>query len=753
MALLQAFPAFQPDFSRCGQEVPVPRVVRARPVGFRSGADLTGVIEEVVKGGRVEVNAAPGAGKTVVFPGALAKATGKLVVHVLPYEQLALATHRYLVRNGDVVDVQLITSVQQEFPSTGLVLIPAACLVAKWLSKASHAMPECYVLHDESHESGAASAAVRLLAPVSAGVMAYVAMSATLGPTGARKMETAGQVHDMEYEAEAFADPWSVEEEGAPWAIDSLDGHVLLFEDDRKRADALIQAYNYNGMQAIRLHSRMSATAFLGALDLMDNKYISTPCALIADSTFRSGYTFPVSTIVDSGVVKRTVVGRDGKPVYSARPIYEFERVQSRARGGRCEGQVSTYWRPRADCEAVMCELGQTDVEALALVCRLLGYRVPKQAEGAVMAAGDIPVDPCEALGGAMPLACLPSTKLCPIGELAKKVSNRSVQASVGVSFAKEIVHEGGQIAGQAVVGRGFGQERIEPGVADADVVRFGRAAPGSRGDAGHAFSTDEAFGVLRAFMEPEGEDFSLEFGHYYAASGLATAHNSSVSFPDGVDSVKRALYSDRSRTIQYGWSPYQRSVAVNALLHSYNVDLVRLKALTRCMGRARSDDRKRNSKALHAWATASAEQLTDLAVRTESVLALVQQVAESFCDVHPCGEFQEQEEALAAAYYAQFEAVPTVSADHVVEEVARVKEWVGAAIESYHAAGAVKSIESGGASRKARTVPPLLRYLTGYPRATAPRRPSASSSSSGGTRRIAQGHSRGSSGSTVEYG
>lgn len=637
MALSQVFPEFECVVDVVDEGKVIPRARAAEVVSFRAGADLRRLIDVVAVTRFVRVEAAPAAGKSTVFPVELAKATGELVVLVEPGPLLAEAHYRYL-RNFDP-RVSIVREVLDPWPDSGVVVVSAGCVVASWLTQGRIVVPRCYLLQDESHESGAASAALRALAHVSHDIISYVQLTATSDPDGARRMEAKGKVSDSAYDPAAFEDPWSVEESGAPWACDSLTRNILIFEDDDERAQTLLQAYNMNGVKAYRLHARMSARVFVDILDMLDNPSISV-YALIADSSFRSGFTFPVATIVDSGIVKRVTVNERGRPVWSTRRIYEFERVQARARGGRLDGLHTRYWAPLGAFEKRMCDLEQTDAEALAVICRLLGYRVPGEIKEAVMATGPLPIFPAQALRGKVPLASLPSYQLRPVGERPSHA---------------------------------VGEVLLDPPAAPS-------ASTTSVAMGDDVFALAEASDVLRSAMSEEVREVEpLDLNTYYGSVGLVTTDVLCVGLPEGAMSVRRLMMADATKTLHLAWSPYVRSVAINALMLSRSMALVELRGITRCLAEVRRLPQTKEAHALQHWAVRVAERLTVVVSEVKQLSDLLVSLARGFCHYEKCGDMFDAEEGSVLGYYSsEFQNIAEKTLPLSDELVGGVRAWAG---------------------------------------------------------------------------
>lgn len=716
------FPKFVASMASFDLAVPVPRSRAPVSVEFRTGADLADVVGKLRSSRNVAVNAAPGSGKSTVLPFELARSVDEVVLLVLPFMQAAAVMHDYLITKAMGVPVEYVDDVQQPYPESGLCVTSAAQVVARWLQAGKAVLPPCYVLHDESHESGAASATMRLLMPSMRGIKCYATMSATSGLEKARAMETGGVVHQQEYMPDAFEDPWSVEEDGAPWSAFDLDGHILIFEDDKARAQSLMQAYNYNGVSAFRLHSGSPVKDVLNVCRRLYNEDFSECCALIVDSTYRSGYTFPVSVIVDSGFVRRTVLV-DGMAKVVSRSIYENERVQSSCRGGRLQGLQTVYWRPQCQLENVLCDLEQTDVEALALICRILGFRPPVYAAQAVMATGPVPRDVCSAVRGHLPLAALPVQSLVEVavGKLEVEVEEPVVRAQA-VQDVRRVSH--------GVVSDSVKSVEVQ----DREVVAESEAVGENPHD------------VLAAiFSKLDVKRDSVSLGQFCAVEGSVTSDTRCTAFPAGVDSVFRVLARGPRAVVHASWSDYHRGVALNAMVNSHNVDLIQWRAWMSVLRHANAKTVSKDPVALKAWAVRCAEEATRLAARVESTLAIVLEVADGYVDIVPCdGMFSAEEARLSQALRQGFEAVASVDSSRVVREKNRVSGWLDETVKRHEGEHArLAQVDSGGTDSRVKRLPGWLAYTSGYTGNSRPRverisvSGSESSSGSSGRRQL----------------
>lgn len=340
MALRHGIPDFDPAFDRGWDSlVPVAKLRAPVRVGFRSGADLSQVVNTIKANKYVEVEAAAGAGKTTVLPVRLAKEMNELVVHVFPNQYLACDVYDYVSQSYD--GATFIELPGQEFPSEGVVYISAACLVAKWIEAAEVVLPRCVLFHDESHESDNYTYLIKKLGPMCRDVISYVPATASPSAGGFRKPETDGVLSKVEITNDKLT-TWDVEDGVDPWCVSRISGNLLIFEDDKAKAADLLEKYQQYGMKAFRLHSRMTLQAFRVAMKIARDPN-ETIAILIADYSFRSGFTMPVDMIVDTCMV-RTMTVDEGRPLRQWRAVFELERYQAANRGARMRGQATTYY-------------------------------------------------------------------------------------------------------------------------------------------------------------------------------------------------------------------------------------------------------------------------------------------------------------------------------------------------------------------------------------------------------------------------
>jgi len=441
MALCQLVPEFAPS-ARLGVGNPKPLKRMHGPVnsGFRASGSLTEVVEVVRKNLCINVDSAACAGKSTRLPLAIAQGLGLLVVHVVPSPYLARELYDFLSVGSQ--EFALVLSSDESYPDSGVVITSAAALQSRFLAIGEMRLPDCVLYHDESHKSDCWTYLLARQWGTITGVVKYVTASATTGTAGFRVMESKGQVVKKRYLASKRDDSWSVlANAGDPWEAASLTGNTLIYEDDSSRADVLVTAYNSVGMESFRLHSRMRIERFVAAMQSLRGPALTV---LVADSSFRDGFTWPLSKIIDTGRVVYTTVS-DGGPARIVRNAFQFEAYQGAARGGRMAGDLVEVWQPDISFEAKRVTLEEVEMEAVALVSRMLSTMVPIDALDAVMAQGRVPRDLVGSLNGTMPLAELRDTQLVALasGGYERSPSPVLKDDSVATTPGMDYTHRG----------------------------------------------------------------------------------------------------------------------------------------------------------------------------------------------------------------------------------------------------------------------------------------------------------------------
>lgn len=602
--LREKIPDFVPAFWSGSEDV-VPRVREPVRVAFRSGASMTELFTTVAGNKSVVVEAAPGAGKSTVVPAGIAEHVGCLVLHVFPASKMASYTAGYLGTTA-----KLISTVDQSYPESGVAYISAACVVAKWLAAGRPVLPTCVVYHDECHESDAFTYLVKLFSPVLASVRSYVKATATLMAEGFRTLETAGTLARGTYSGAPTS--WDPYESGKPWSITSMRDNVLLFVDSKSLSTSLVDTYKTAGFSAYRLHSRMEDEAFERVMAVARDP--SSPIVvLVADSTFRNGYTMPVGDIVDSGKVSYMDTST-GRPVRRERVMYAGESYQTAARGARVAGQKTKYWTNQEQkFEHAICDLESVDAEAVALIIRCLGYKPPSEFRDCRMFSGTVPRDVCLALQREQPLALIPEDQMVELVQLSVPSGRRSPFLAKGVEI----------------------QERLPLDVSDDRVSADTARATGTQKYLPAEDWSEQWHDDLRELMDLQPAVVDMQLGKAYYASGLETdVDRSPVVFPEGADSVLRYL-GDRQHVSHTGLSAWHRSIAINMLLTRQSGLAAEMDGIGRAVRYAKSGASVRKSVASTRLATQIAERLSSVSTSLTVVNAGLKTLGAGFCSYH----------------------------------------------------------------------------------------------------------------------
>lgn len=694
MALRHRAPEFQPSLDKpVDMEKVLPRLPKPPVVEFRGGADLTEVVEAVASKKVLNVEAAVGAGKSTRLPYEVAAGVGILVVQVFPNEFLASDISDFCRMKG--FPSVYVGSADEDFPDSGVACVSAGVLVAKWLQNGDVALPMCVLFHDESHESDAYTYLVKNIAPTLRTVKSYVTATATSGGSGFRRMEADGHVIDHLIPQQQFAAEWDIYGD-APWSVETLEGHMLIYEDSKSRAEDLAQQYRMAGMVVHRLHSRMPMDEFRLAMQTLRDP--SSPLVvLIADYSFRSGFTFPVSRIIDTAKVNNVVV-EAGRPVRNTRAVYELEAYQARGRGGRVLGLSTDYYRPDIELSPYICDLEAAEVDAAVLVLRLLGYAVPKHLQKVSSASGDVPRMLISALRGAMPLACLQPQQKQSLDDFFTPSGRRSPYLKEGFEFDRrsaDVVDK--RMSADVAMSRGVGSVRpIEtpiPHVIRAWESDEQKAADLRRADSALGFENsnsqlhapippplrsyrDESAGsgydhhdrmeavadTLRAFtMHRESVD-SMEVGTYYYASGLWTDQSNCAAFPDGYQTVAKWMSRDLSESAHMGLSGFDRSVAVNALLLRYNVKTCEMRVLSHAIPEAKVRASGKDLGALRVWATQMSEAILAAVAELRVISKYIIRLVRDFCGLEEMQPMADSERNGRDGVMRELDALPNAS-------------------------------------------------------------------------------------------
>lgn len=376
MALRYKIQSKLADVNPVYPELPAPVFRKGKTFEFRRGENMREFASSLLTVTESYVDAATAAGKSVRLPSAITMVSKKRVFHVTPGNLLALDLSAYVKKcaNEDLSNYPTMEYVDEsmEMPETGLVFISAVTLIS-WLLRAgvTRSLAGSILFLDEAHESDAYTYTLRTLGR-NFGASHVILASATLGATGFQKQESPGHVQQIPYSSEMTPETWDLSDPKLPWRLSRLQGNLLVFTDSVTQARTIADKYRRVGLQVFRLTANMHRAEFERAM--VATRDLDGPIiALIADYSFRSGFTFDVSTIVDVGRVLYTC-DDNGSIRRRSRRLFEFERVQTAGRGGRLTGAETKYYYPDLEYDSVIVELEGVEAEAAALLYRAFGY-------------------------------------------------------------------------------------------------------------------------------------------------------------------------------------------------------------------------------------------------------------------------------------------------------------------------------------------------------------------------------------------
>jgi len=622
MALQQVIPAFEPAVGLgTGAPRPLRRMARPMAGGFRAGGKLEELVNLIGKNYAVTVDAAAAAGKSTRLPYELAAQLGTLVVHIVPSKYLAKDLYDYVSKafNGPY---GLVLETNDPWPASGVAIAPAAVLQAKFLQQGKMVMPECILYHDEVHRSDCWTYLAAQQWGTIEGVKKYVTATATAGTGNFRKLELSGQVINRKFDAALCDQQWDVfGNVGLPWEATSMHGNTLIFEDRNEKASQLVLGYNRAGFEAFRLHSRMRESSFDAAMHSLRGDALTV---LIADSTFRDGFTWPLDMIIESGRVETTVVNNGG-PARCVRPVYAFEAYQGAARGGRVQGQTVTVWQPEVTFEPIRVALEQVEMDAVALVSRMLSTLVPLEADESVMAEGNVPRDLFRALTGTMPLAAFTDTQLAPL------TSSGYVRAPSPVTRDVPALREYGSDYRHPGMSADLANRRdFQTGFGESPQSSPSHSRESSVSTSTTATSVVSDLGSWLAELSMEAPD--MVPGHYYFSPTVQMDRVASAALPEGWLSVVRSFGDDESTAHARDLHPSAREVAVAAGLQKFNTLSCELNAIGSVTRDVQALGRDRSPPLVRRWLHQLMERMTTVRTEMATVMRLLIPFVSGFC-------------------------------------------------------------------------------------------------------------------------
>jgi len=630
------------------------RVLRSKPpkvVEFRRDANLQETVDAITSHPNVLVNAAVGAGKSVRVPSVVAEKSGKLVIQIFPGDLLADDISRYVASLGE--DIRYV-GVHDPWPDHGVAAASAATLIGKWLVQGKLSLPECVLMHDESHESDAYTYVIKNIWPKVVGVTSYVCTTATSGPDGFRAVEAAGGLQLKSYDPAWESKTWDVfGTNGMPWEVASIRENVLIFEDSKDEATRLVADYRRAGVEAYRLHSRMKRRVFRSYMD--QARTAPHLVVLVADSSFRSGFTMPVGSVIDTAKVARLRVV-EGKPVREYREAYALERYQAAGRGGRIKGRPAVAWSPSNRPPAVVCHLEEVEAEAAALIFRIFRLAPPVEIIDAEMSEGPVPLNIVEALQEMTPLATLLPQKLSTIAEL-------KIGRPESPHLRPEVVLEGKESLDFKHPAVSADVSRMRAKVAQIDPRRDSGVIVS---DDGHSVVTSEASSgafaeVFDKLLKFGNDDVvtEMEPGKYYFATGLEIVSTVCPAFPDAHNSVYKFLSNDRSHSLHHGLSSRDRSVAVAALVARHNMCSCEVNAIVGVVKDLGALADGRDPVAFRAWVHDFTSKVGNLQAEMRLLESGISKLAQDFCGLREAPPFKDEENMIAEALLGGLRVVP----------------------------------------------------------------------------------------------
>lgn len=633
-----------------GDPKPLKRMARPVKVEFRRGGSLAELVDAVMAHRSVQVDAAAGAGKSTAVPSEILKAASGLVIHMLPSQFLATELYKHVSKGRG--DCHLIDSPAGTWPTSGWMLTSAAVVEARLLTIGKLELPECILYHDEVHRSDCWTYLVSKQWGNISGVKKYVVASATSGVGDFRKLEPGGKVDVALYDPVHSDNMWDVHGDGSmPWDIAAIDGNTLIFEDRADYAQHLVVEYARAGFDVYRLHSRMKPHVFEAAMESLASEELTV---LIADSTFRDGYTFDLTCTIDSGKVQTTSVYQ-GKPARVLRDAYEGEVYQGGARGGRTPGSRMVSWRPNARFDRKRVALEEVEMDAVALVSRLLCTLVPIEAADSVLAEGKVPNDLVGALRGTQPLACLADTQLVALSSSGyKRAPSPVLKAGNGVDTPGLDYRYVGVSADKA-------NEHHFHGVGGSETSGSMSTPSDTASQSAESVKSDWTGELASWAAEAAMAVVEYECGSYYYSPTVRPDVVASAEFPDGWASVLRLYGRDDSLLLTQDMSVRAREVAVAAGLRRFNMLSCEKNAVMAVAKDVKAIGRTRSGPLVHTWMNQLLEKATAVNTESATVARLLSSLVANFCTVEelPPGCLDAECRNLASQLFESLRSIP----------------------------------------------------------------------------------------------
>lgn len=393
-----------------GDLVRLPALRSPVDVEYRSHEDVNGV-NAILSARYCRILGKTAVGKSSVLPKLLASKSGHTVVVVTAHPLLSCAGYEFFESNPDHVvrgtglTATLLRDPTSNLKEYNLVWSSAANLVS-WLltnkttsKKGGSPLDDIIIFLDEAHECDAYTHVIRTMS-LQLGAKSLYLVSATFEPAGHRVNQDKVRIH--RFPAELTPDKWDIHDSTAPWFHGNIRDTAIFFIDSNSVARSLCEDLATISFSYHRLTARSTYKEYLAAVNDLD--YGESPVVLILDRSYRSGFNFDVSLIIDSGSLYY-VDGEIGFCRYGSRTMYNVEFVQSAGRGGRFR-RTTDYYCPGIDFETKICDLEPVEMEGAAFITRFLGYLPVRETANTVMTYDNLPIQhpPLPTLNGCMPL-------------------------------------------------------------------------------------------------------------------------------------------------------------------------------------------------------------------------------------------------------------------------------------------------------------------------------------------------------------
>jgi hypothetical protein len=329
----------------------------------------------------------PGAGKSVSFAFKVAREMQRRVVISMPYLGLAKSNASYMRTNSRISGVPLYEdydfSVADPCPDKGaaVVVTTPAVVHARYVRDYLHYDRDILIV-DEVQVCDTFTYALVQLARQRR--IAYSTLLASATPDAASASRVSyertanySQVREESYAFQHYS-TWRSTDSGKPWNVRNIKRSTLIFNDDPHVSRKLCLEYEAAGVPAIVVTSDVTP-------ETMETFYtrasLESPCVVLADSTYSSGYTFRVLDVIDCARVCALFVSPDGSSAAVDRRLAVWERVQRKGRAARTEkGHVGTYFHPDSEVPLnARFKVSPEHVDSAFVLVRLLGLAVPDE--------------------------------------------------------------------------------------------------------------------------------------------------------------------------------------------------------------------------------------------------------------------------------------------------------------------------------------------------------------------------------------